>query len=297
MHGIVRCISMNMDTPFTAVLFPGQGSQTDDMRSDVERLRPDLLEPCADLVGEDPFARVSEGTRFQQPAIFCASLAGWERVRSEVSPVALAGHSLGELAALVAGGALDESDGLRLVVARGRLMQEAGEQRGGGMLAVKGGREDVEPLLESSEARIANDNAPKQVILSGPEAALEEVAEELRSEGVRSRSLPVAGAFHSPAMEPAVEAFRAEVASVEFHEPSIPVISCVTARPSPDPADTLVDGLTSPVRWVETLQALYGRDIRRFVETGPGEVLTGLVKRTLEDVEALTALELEPARG
>lgn len=290
-------MSMGMDTPFTAVLFPGQGSQTDDMRADVERLRPDLLEPCAELVGEDPFEHVDEGTRFQQPAIFCASLAGWERVRAQVTPVALAGHSLGELAALVAGGALDESDALRLVVARGRLMQEAGEQRGGSMLAVKGGREDVEPLLQHSEARIANDNAPKQVILSGPEAALEEVAGELSEKGMRSRPLPVAGAFHSPAMEPAVEAFRAEAASVEFREPSIPVISCVTARPSPDIADTLVAGLTSPVRWVETLQALYGRDIRRFVETGPGNVLTGLVKRTLKDVEALTAPDLEPARG
>jgi [acyl-carrier-protein] S-malonyltransferase len=285
-----------MNDSFTAVLFPGQGSQTDDMRSDVERLRPDLLERCAELVGEDPFPRVEEGTHFQQPAIFCASLAGWELL-TDVSPIALAGHSMGELAALVAAGALDESDGLRLVTARGRLMQEAGERNGGGMLAVKGGREDVEELIEDSEVCLANDNAPEQVILSGPEAALEEVADELREQGVRSRPLPVSGAFHSPAMESAVEEFRAEVASADVREPSIPVVSSVTARPSPDIPDTLVAGLTSPVRWVETLHALHGRDIRRFVETGPGNVLTGLTGRTLEGVEALTASDLEPARG
>jgi len=198
---------------------------------------------------------------------------------------------------LVAAGALDEADGLHLVVARGRLMQEAGEQNGGSMLAVKCGREEVEEVIEGSEVCLANDNAPKQVILSGPEAALEQVADELREAGVRSKPLPVAGAFHSPAMEPAVEDFRAEVESVEIREPSIPVVSSVTARPSPDVADTLVAGITSPVRWVETLHALHGRDIRRFVETGPGNVLTGLTRQTLEDVEALTASELEPARG
>src|SRR4051812_7967952 len=116
-----------------AVLFPGQGSQTPAMRELVGRLRPDLLELAPPPVGEDPFERVDDGTRFAQPAIFCAALAGWESLKGELRPDVLAGHSLGEITALVAAGALSDADALHLVAARGRLMQEAGGQ--GGMLA------------------------------------------------------------------------------------------------------------------------------------------------------------------
>src|SRR4051812_41856718 len=109
----------------TAIVFPGQGSLTDGMREQVERLRPDLLELAADAVGEDPFARLGEDTRFDQPAIFCASLAGFEAL-GRPEPDFFAGHSLGEIAALVAAGALAEPDGVALVAERGRLMSEAG---------------------------------------------------------------------------------------------------------------------------------------------------------------------------
>ena len=121
----------------TALLFPGQGSQTPAMRDLVAQRCPELLERCLELVGEDPFARVEESTRFQQPAIFCASIAGWKGLAGDVAPAAAAGHSLGEVAALVAAGALSAEDGLRLVAVRGRLMQESGERAGdGSMLAL-----------------------------------------------------------------------------------------------------------------------------------------------------------------
>jgi malonyl CoA-acyl carrier protein transacylase len=124
--------------PSTAILFPGQGSQTADMRATVERARPDLLELVVAAVGEDPFPRAEEGTRWAQPAIFCASLAGWAELGRPAGDW-MAGHSLGEIGALVAAGALREADGVKLVALRGKLMQEAGELAGdGGMVALLG---------------------------------------------------------------------------------------------------------------------------------------------------------------
>jgi len=184
----------------TAVLFPGQGSQMPAMRELVASVRPDLLVKVTALVGEDPFRRADESTRFAQPAIFCASLAGWERVRDHVDPVAFAGHSLGELTALVAAGALHERDGLRLVVLRGLLMAISGEQAGGGtMLVVRG---TTPPHAAAIAARngvtLANDNAPGELVLSGARDALAAAAADAARDGLRTAQLDVAGAFHSP---------------------------------------------------------------------------------------------------
>jgi acyl transferase domain-containing protein len=280
----------------TAVLFPGQGSQTKDMRTQVEALRPDLLERACEQAGDDPFERAGEGTRWAQPAIFCAALAGWERLRPELEPGLMAGHSLGEIGALVAAGALSEADGLRLVVARGRLMQEAASL-GGGMLAALGGeRAAVEQIAARHGLTVANDNAPGQLVLSGAEEGLGPASEELESRGVRARRLAVKGAFHSPAVESAVEPFRVVLESVELRPPRVPVISCVTAEPFGDARDLLARAITSPVRWADVMRAAERRGVRRFVETGPGRVLTGLVRRTLEGVEAEALRPLEPAR-
>ena len=267
----------------TAVLFPGQGSQTPEMREEVAAIRPDLLEHASEVVGHDPFARVDEGTRFVQPAIFCASLAGWERLRVDTEPAMLAGHSLGEITALVAAGSMPELDGLRLVAARGRLMQEASERSAGGMMAVRGGAADVEPLLAGTGAVIANDNAPKQVVLAGSVQALEAAQERLAGAGIRGKRLPVSGAFHSPLMEPAVAAFAVELERVRFAAPAIPVVSCFSPGAIVDPAQAIASALTRPVRWVDTLHALHHAGIERYVETGPGKVLTGLVRRTLPE--------------
>src|SRR5687767_12081529 len=142
----------------TAVLFPGQGSQQPGMGDLVAAEAPELLERCLALVGADPFERVGESTRFAQPAIFCASVAGWRRL--DATPVAAAGHSLGELAALVAAEALDPIDALGLVVLRGALMADAG---GGTMLALLGaGDDDAEALAAEHGATVANYNAPGQ---------------------------------------------------------------------------------------------------------------------------------------
>lgn len=273
----------------TAILFPGQASQTPDMRDAVAAVRPDLLERVCELVGEDPFARVDDGTQYAQPAIFCASLAGLAAADEE-TPDAVAGHSLGELTALVAAGALEEEDGLALVVERGRLMERAGRRSGtGGMLAVLGGQDgEAAALARAPEVVVANDNAPGQLVLSGDRQVLEQVAVDARAAGLKAMALGVAGAFHSPYMGPAADAFADAVAITAFREPRVPVYSCVTAAPLDDPRRRLVEGLTSPVRWRETLLALRAAGIDRYVETGPGKVLTRLVGRTLEGVEAST---------
>ncbi|HYI37934.1 MAG TPA: ACP S-malonyltransferase [Thermoleophilaceae bacterium] len=273
---------MNAPTTPTAVLFPGQGSQQPGMREPTEAALPALVDLADELCGDDAFARADEGTRFQQPALYCAALAAWESLRAEVEPVALAGHSLGEITALAAAGSLSHEDGLRLVAARGRLMQEAADVSDGGMMAVRGSRAEVEPRVRESGVALANDNSPRQVVLAGASADLDAL------EDMRGKRLPVAGAFHSPLMRPAVEGFRAELARAEFREPTVPVISCVSARPFEDPRQELAAALTSPVRWVDVLGTLHERGVRRFVETGPGSVLTGLVRKTLGDVEAQT---------
>ncbi len=268
----------------TALLFPGQGSQTADMRETVERARPDLLELALAEVGEDLFERAADGTRWAQPAIFCAALAGYRELGIEGD--VMAGHSLGEITALVAAGAIEDEDGLRLVAARGRFMQEAAEETGdGGMTAVRARGDEARAAIDEVAAEtgvaIANDNAPDQLVLSGAVSALDDAEAKLKERGVRGKRLPVAGAFHSPLMEPAVEPFRAVVESIEITEPSVPVYSCVTAEPFDDVSGLLVRALREPVRWLDVMRALEGRGVSDFVETGPGTVLTNLVKKSL----------------
>jgi malonyl CoA-acyl carrier protein transacylase len=271
----------------TAILFPGQGSQTADMREAVARTRPELLELVTAAVGEDPFPRSGEGTNYAQPAIFTASLAGWASLGSPLGDY-MAGHSLGELAALVAAGALREADGLALVTLRGRLMHDAGSRAGeGGMVVVMGASasERAPEVALAHHLVIANDNSPQQVVLSGARAALPDAVSHAKDLGLRAMELDVTGAFHSPMMASAVPEFEAALAGTEFLEPAVPVISAVTAEPFTDPRRELTEALTRPVRWRETMLALHELGASRFVEVGPGRVLTGLAKRTLRDVE------------
>jgi malonyl CoA-acyl carrier protein transacylase len=267
----------------TALLFPGQGSQADGMRETVERHRPDLLELAFEEAGSDLFERASEGTRWAQPAIYCAALAGWRELGTDGD--VMAGHSLGEITALVAAEAMSAEDGLRLVAARGRLMQEAAETTGdGGMTAVRArddNRDTIAEVADEAGVAIANDNAPDQLVLSGAVGALDIAEALLKERGVRAKRLPVAGAFHSPLMEPAVEPFRAAVEATEISEPRVLVYSCVTAEPFDDIRERLVQAITNPVRWLAVLRALDARGVTDFVETGPGRVLTNLVKKSL----------------
>ena len=279
------------DSSPTAVLFPGQGSQTKDMRALVAAARPDLLDAAIELIGDDPFPRVEESTRFAQPAILCASLASWTRLRGYVDPIAFAGHSLGEFSALAAAGAILDHDALRLVVLRGDHMARSGEASGGGtMLAVLGAAPDAAAALaERHGVSLANDNAPGQVVLSGSPGALNDARADAEAQGLRALALGVAGAFHSPQMQGAVTPFRAALREVAFHEPDAPVISCATAAPFHDPASELAEALVSPVRWRETMDALDDLGSECYVDAGPGRVLSKLAPRCLRGTNAITA--------
>jgi [acyl-carrier-protein] S-malonyltransferase len=287
-------VSFVTDTQAPAVLFPGQGSQTPEMRDLLARLAPDLLEQVTELVGEDPFPRVEESTRFAQPAIFCASIAAYDALGLE--PGAAAGHSLGELAALAAAGVLDRDDALELVVLRGRLMAEADEE--GSMLALVGATdEEAHEIAAHAGVTVANDNAPGQVVLSGARDKLAQAEEDARDHGRRAITLSVAGAFHSPLMEPAVQPFTDALAKTDVHEPRFPVVSCTSTEPFTDVRAELAAALTGPVRWRETMLALHEAGCTRFVEVGPGKVLARLGKRILTGGPKVETPSLEAANA
>jgi [acyl-carrier-protein] S-malonyltransferase len=284
----------------TVYLFPGQGSQMPDMRERVRARCPELLDLVTDVVGEDPFASAEQSTRLLQPAIFCASIAGWLRAfdwDAGAEPAALAGHSLGELAALVVAGALSIEEGLRLVALRGELMERAAASAAdGGMLAVLG--ESTRSAAEIASAlrlTVAGDNAPGQLVLAGPVSSLERAEAEAEELGMRSMRLPIKGAFHTPAMEAIRSSFERAVRRAVPRPPRVPVFSCTTTEPFDDIAHGLSEGLTNGVRWRETLLRLNAAGARRFVEAGPGKVLTGLVRRTLPRVEAIAIDTLDLA--
>jgi [acyl-carrier-protein] S-malonyltransferase len=277
-----------VSTGVIAGLFPGQGSQTADLRERVEHTAPELYERSIELIGEDPFPLIRESTRFAQPAIFCGSIAGWMELRGRVHPIALAGHSLGELSALVAAGALDPVSGLELAVRRGELMAAAETGEAEGMLAVLGASgEQLGALTDEHDVVVANDNAPGQVVLAGPVSRLRAASKRTRELGARAILLDVAGAFHSPAMSSAVEPFRASLDSVEFRPPEIPVISGSTAQPFADVRAELAAAIVSPVRWRETMLALDRMGADTFLDFGPGEVLARLIPRNLPDARVL----------
>jgi [acyl-carrier-protein] S-malonyltransferase len=269
---------------FTAVLFPGQGSLTADAGDHARDVWPELVDRACELVGEDPFAFAHESTRFAQPAIFVASMAGWRERQDTLSDVgAMAGHSLGELTALAAAGALRLDDALRLVVLRGRLMADAAmENPGGGMVALLGATpERAAELAAEHGLEVANDNAPGQVVLSGRLSGIDIVREAARAEGLKAMVLDVAGAFHSHDMAPAELPFLLALEDVPTSVPHVPVVSSRAARPFADLPLELSRALVSPVRWRETMDALVELGARRFVDVGPGEVLARLVKRNV----------------
>ncbi len=248
--------------------------------------RPDLVEQAREELGADAFEGIGEGTHFAQPALFIAGLAHW-KAAGEPDAGFYAGHSLGELPALVAAGALDAAAGLRLAVTRGRLMEEASAVRPGGMVAALGGTDEVvRKVAGEFELTLANDNAPGQMVLSGDAEKVGEARKALRAEGAKAIRLPVAGAFHSPLMEPAVPGYREALDATEFGATD-GAFSCITAAPFDDVRADLLAALTEPVRWRDTLAAMRAAGATAFVETGPGDILTGLSRRTLgEEVES-----------
>ncbi|HLM51067.1 MAG TPA: ACP S-malonyltransferase [Solirubrobacteraceae bacterium] len=263
-----------------ALLFPGQGSHSPGME-EPWRDNP-LLRRGVELLSLDPFAALGEGTRTQQPALFLCGVAAWDAA-GRPGAAAAAGHSLGEYAALVAAGALEFDDAVRLVDARARAMDEAARARPGGMVACLGGEtEAVRSLAGRLGLSVANDNAPGQIVLSGPLEAVERAVEQAKeAAGARARRLDVAGAFHSPLMQPAAAALREALDATRFAAPRFPVFSNGTAAPFGDVRAELAENLLRAVRFRETLLALRAAGVEEYVELGPGRVLSGLVKRTV----------------
>jgi malonyl CoA-acyl carrier protein transacylase len=262
-----------------ALLFPGQGSHAVGME-EPHRDNP-LLQRGIELLGFDPFERLGDGTRSHQPALFLCSMCQWASGDRSL-PLAAAGHSLGEYAALTAAGAIEFEDAVRLVGARANAMSDAAERQPGGMVAMLGGdRDDVLALVDDLGLSLANDNAPGQIVLSGPMAQIDAAVQKAADMNLRARKLDVGGAFHSPLMAPAADALRAALDATDVGEPVFPVLSNGTTEPFVDIRAELAQNLLQPVRWRETLIALQAMGATDFVECGPGAVLRGLVKRTL----------------
>ncbi len=280
-----------------AFVFPGQGSQYVGMGRDLYEAYPEaravfdeadeiLGFPLSKLCFEGPAEELND-TVNTQPAIFTMSVACLRALNPLLSldPLFVAGHSLGEYTALVAAGALDFADGLKLVRERGRLMKEAGEKNPGGMAAIIGlDAGTLEGICqEASGVQIANYNSPGQIVISGHREALERAMGLARERGAK-RVIPLAVsiAAHSPLMRPAAEEFRRAVESTPFRRARIPLVANVTARPIVEPEEVreeLVTQLTSPVRWVESVERMIEGGVDTFVEIGPKSVLTGLIRR------------------
>jgi [acyl-carrier-protein] S-malonyltransferase len=256
----------------------------------------------SDLAWDGPTERLND-TRWTQPALLTTSIAALEALRSRVAvePACVAGHSVGEYAALVAAGVLAFEDALRLVALRGKLMAEL--SGGGGMTAVMGlEREAVQRAIEAvvspADVVVANDNAPGQVVLSGTASGMAAVEDALRQAGAR-RLIPlnVSGPFHSPHMAPVGDELARAFEAVEWRDAAIPVVSNVTAEPEQE-ADRLrsllAEQVRSPVEWVASVRRLVAEGVDTLIECGPGAALSGMVKRiepgarTLQVADAAT---------
>lgn len=269
-----------------AIVFPGQGAQRKGMGVELFERYPRLLEQADDLLGFSMHALCTEGadrlidTRYTQPALFVVCYLGYlDHEHRHGAPALLAGHSIGEFAALAASGALDFADALRLVDTRARIMAKI---RDGAMAAVIGPeRDEVAALigrLGLAGLQIANENSPTQTIVAGLSAEIDAFVERARAAGTRAVRLRVSGAFHSRHMQPAAEEFAAALRQVEFQPPRVPVVANVTARPHDDSiADVMAAHLYSTVRWMQSVRTMLDAGVTEFVEIGPTPVLGPLI--------------------
>jgi [acyl-carrier-protein] S-malonyltransferase len=285
-----------------AAVFPGQGSQFAGMADPwiEHEIGRSTLEEASTSIGRDVVegCRVEAAlatTEFVQPALLACGVAAFRILDAEgVTFVGAAGHSLGEFAAIVAAGALDLGSALQIVAVRGRAMQEAGEARPGTMCALLASAEQAAAICDAARGDdillVANENSPHQVVISGSVAAVERAEAVAAERRVRAIRLKVAGAFHSPLMEPAVAPLVEAIGRAEIRSPRIPVASTVTGALVSDPLElrrVLVRHVVSPVRWESFAQALAAAGAETFVEAGPGDVLTKLAKRAVPSARAV----------
>jgi [acyl-carrier-protein] S-malonyltransferase len=299
-----------------AFVFPGQGSQAVGMLDawgDHPAVRATLAEASAAL-GEDIAALIAQGPKEQldlttntQPVMLTAGIACYRAWRAEggPEPAALAGHSLGEYAALVAAEAITLADALPLVRFRAQAMQQAVPVGSGAMAAILGldaeavraGCAEAQAALDGEVCEAVNFNDPKQTVIAGSKAGVEKGCELLKAKGAkRALPLPVSAPFHSSLMKPAAERLRERLAGVAIATPRIPVINNVDVAAPSDPhaiRDALYRQAYGAVRWVEVVQALRARGLTHIVECGPGKVLAGMVKRI--DADAVTGTLADPA--
>ena len=309
-----------VDAMVTAFVFPGQGSQAPGMGKDLAEefaVARQVFEEADDALGFaisrlcfDGPAEDLQLTENTQPAILTVSVAAFRALQEAgiAPPAFVAGHSLGEYSALVAAGALSLSDAVRTVRARGRYMQEAVPVGTGAMAAVLGAElnEIGRICAEASGDQvcsIANLNSPGQAVIAGNTEAVDRAVELLSGVAKRVIKLKVSAPFHCALMKPAQDRLAADLESLNFSEPAIPVVTNVDARTTTAPDElrnALVRQVSAPVRWVESMQLLIEQGVDTFVEAGPGKVLSGLMRQISRDVKMLNvedAASLESTRA
>lgn len=287
-----------------AYIFPGQGAQFTGMGMDVYEtsdVARELFERANEILGFDITKIMFEGsaeelkeTKVTQPAIFLHSVALFKALGDSAVPQMVAGHSLGEISALVANGVLSFDDGLRLVSQRAQAMQKACDSVPSTMAAILGLEDElVESVCADVDGVVvaANYNCPGQLIISGEIEAVNEACERLKERGAkRALVLPVGGAFHSPLMEPAREELAAAIEKTTFSTPTCPIYQNVSTTAVTDPAEikkNLLFQLTAPVKWTQSVENMLKDGATKFIEVGPGKVLQGLVKKV--DRQATTS--------
>lgn len=303
-----------------SVIFPGQGSQSVGMAKNLYnnyRFIKELFDKADEILGfylskiilEGPKEELDQ-TENTQPAIFLVSYSIFEMIKRETELDLrkikyFAGHSLGEYTALTASGSLDFDQTIRLLKIRGNAMQSAVPKGEGGMLVVLGTEiKNISDLLQENEKKyecfIANDNSNGQVVLSGRNKDLGLLAEDLKKKSIKNIKLPVSAPFHCKLMSSATEIMRKEILNTEFKNPNNVIISNVTGKETNNLnqiKDLLIEQIESPVRWRESIIYMINKGVRKFIEIGPGKVLSGLVKRIDKSVNLMSVNEIEDLKN
>ena len=303
-----------------SVIFPGQGSQTVGMAKNLYnnyRFIKELFDKADEILGfylskiilEGPREKLDQ-TENTQPAIFLVSYSIFEMIKRETEldlrkAKYFAGHSLGEYTALAASGSLDFDHAIRLLKIRGNAMQSAVPKGEGGMLVVVGTEiKNISDLLKENEKKyecfIANDNSNGQVVLSGRTTDLDLLEEDLKKKSIKNIKLPVSAPFHCKLMSPATKIMRKEISNTEFKNPNNVIISNVTGKETNNSnqiKDLLIEQIESPVRWRESIIYMINKEVRKFIEIGPGKVLSGLIKRIDKSVNLISVNEIEDLKN